>query len=336
MNNLIEFIKKNKITMLAVIIFPILLIIGLKLIYRFAPWEEIGSADGWIGFLGGYTGGIIALIGIWWQLEESKKLEEFNKVVGLKKYILYILNHNSNSKNAEITTEDVNFGIQALISYQTLSIKGDYKPYTQFCTDFINQNLKIIMELDLGEKLLDIDRKIQETNKMINTIFSEANERKFLIKNIENFLLEKNNGKVKYGLIDNLEIIKHISNMVYLYNKNGDFKDNKINYRKNEIKRISIQNDGNVLAILPNAKELINKVIKLDYRVKSEKTSIELNELLIKIAHDFNDSMSGTFNEEYEEFYRKFLKYLFDDECLNGVSFELLKEIEALKLAIKL
>lgn len=71
--------KNNKIIppliSIAIIIFPFLLVLFLKVTYEIIPGEEIGEIGDWIGFLGGYAGAIVAIFGIWYQLQENKRNE---------------------------------------------------------------------------------------------------------------------------------------------------------------------------------------------------------------------------------------------------------------------
>ena len=58
-----------------ILIFPFLLVLFLKVTYEIIPGEEIGDVGDWIGFLGGYVGAIVAIFGIWYQLQENKRNE---------------------------------------------------------------------------------------------------------------------------------------------------------------------------------------------------------------------------------------------------------------------
>ena len=71
--------KKSKLIPLLIInlilIFPFLLVLFLKVTYEIIPGEEIGNVGDWIGFLGGYVGAIVAIFGIWYQLQDNKRSE---------------------------------------------------------------------------------------------------------------------------------------------------------------------------------------------------------------------------------------------------------------------
>ena len=58
-----------------ILLFPFLLVLLLKVTYEIIPGEEIGNVGDWIGFLGGYVGAIVAIFGIWYQLQENKRNE---------------------------------------------------------------------------------------------------------------------------------------------------------------------------------------------------------------------------------------------------------------------
>lgn len=58
-----------------ILMFPFLLVLFLKVTYEIIPGEEIGNVGDWIGFLGGYVGAIVAIFGIWYQLQDNKRSE---------------------------------------------------------------------------------------------------------------------------------------------------------------------------------------------------------------------------------------------------------------------
>lgn len=58
-----------------ILLFPFLLVLLLEVTYEIIPGEEIGDVGDWIGFLGGYVGAIVAIFGIWYQLQENKQNE---------------------------------------------------------------------------------------------------------------------------------------------------------------------------------------------------------------------------------------------------------------------
>lgn len=77
-------------------------VVGIILLYLTIPkflnmfmMNSTWSTSEWAGFLGSYLGGgiggILALVGIWWQLRRNDKKEEKNKLVGILKYFDYIL-----------------------------------------------------------------------------------------------------------------------------------------------------------------------------------------------------------------------------------------------------
>ena len=96
---MIKFIKNYWIKILLVILlilFPFIFPGILHLVYKYLPGEIIGTADGWLGFLGAYFGIIIAIWGIWWQLNEEKRKQQLGS---LKLYQYYFKSINSEIEN---------------------------------------------------------------------------------------------------------------------------------------------------------------------------------------------------------------------------------------------
>ena len=81
---------------------PIFFIGILKLYYFILPGKEIGSIGDWISFSGGYVGAILALGGIWWQINHSKlekQSEVDNEYKNIIIYIHHLLVYNLNELN---------------------------------------------------------------------------------------------------------------------------------------------------------------------------------------------------------------------------------------------
>lgn len=100
------FIRSKIINILIFVTFilgiPILFIGILKMYYLIIPGEKIGNVGDWIGFSGGYVGALLALGGIWWQIEEEKNkanvVEINTKNETLYSFLVLISNFSDNMK----------------------------------------------------------------------------------------------------------------------------------------------------------------------------------------------------------------------------------------------
>ncbi|MGL4902306.1 MAG: hypothetical protein ACRC3I_04485 [Cetobacterium sp.] len=157
---------------LLIFIIPLTLVSLLKNIVFYMPGSTIGSIDGWLSFLGGYTGALLALVGIWWQIKEN----------------------NSKEMNAKINSEnEALFSFFVLVSNYSDTIKEisemylknylDDESITTFDENLYNYDKDIFFQL-----VSKMDINFYRYAIKISNLFSLINLRKTKINNDEVFL----------------------------------------------------------------------------------------------------------------------------------------------------
>lgn len=151
---------------------PITLVSLLKNVVLYIPGTMIGSIDGWLSFLGGYTGALLALGGIWWQIKENNSKE---------------INAKTNSEN------DALYSFFVLVSNFSDTIKEisemylknylDDQSITTFDESMYNYDKDIFFQL-----VSKMDIKFYSYAIKISNLFSIINIRKTTINNQKVFL----------------------------------------------------------------------------------------------------------------------------------------------------
>lgn len=143
----------------------------------------MGKAE-WFGFLGSYLGGgitaLITLIGIYWQLNETKKKSEKENKEGIFEYLKYILNKNQN----------IEFKYQILRdSETTYKVKKD-KLFFSFGDSFIEGNAKIIFSEKKGKEIASLFESVNNYNKTYVSYIEDYIELKNRIDKIIQIFIE--------------------------------------------------------------------------------------------------------------------------------------------------
>lgn len=242
--------------------------VGIILLYLAIPkflnifmMNSTWSTSEWAGFLGSYLGGgiggILALVGIWWQLRRNDKKEEKNKLVGILKYFDYIL-----EKNLDIDYK----WLYVVYSY---TMKNwwtyNYQNFFEFNHRILESNFKEIFELEFGKDILDLSKKIKEYNENYNFLKKNLTKKdKFLIKLKKELLykkeyLKEKNGKLEY-VINLIELLELLSQALFnqinsggcsyfqrdIFLKLEDLKKNNLLFDEEfqeEIKSVFTEND---------------------------------------------------------------------------------------------
>ena len=160
---------------------PVLFIGILKFYYLILPGKEIGKIGDWISFSGGYVGAILALGGIWWQInnskieKESEAKDEYKNII---KYIYHIstynlteLNKSKENLKCAWTFQKIFIDENSLLKYQNFNsyIIDKYSPF------FLKNGHSCILDLYL---------LITELKDIIKITVENSNVKNEKIKNI--------------------------------------------------------------------------------------------------------------------------------------------------------
>lgn len=182
---------------LLIFIIPITLILLLKNIVFYMPGTTIGSIDGWLGFLGGYTGALLALGGIYFQILEDKKskvIENKKQLLKQKQNILKYLEYNL-IKNKDFFLYNNYKKILDCIPFVMFSHKSKNKIYP-LNSEYIQSNINTILSLEtLGYYIIDFNSKINEFIISHNYLIENFEKKIIILDNVTIFLKEllKNN-----------------------------------------------------------------------------------------------------------------------------------------------
>lgn len=295
--------------------------IGIDKIFmnRFVTNWDMGQWAGFLGsYLGGGIGGIITLLGVWWQMTNEKKTKEKENKLGFLRHIEHILIRNLNldkdKKNYQKINDEFMKNTYHVFSYNSFSLTGEdsTKLILEFNSNLINENLNYIYTLSFGKKLYELNDKIKEFNNLFDFLLKNLSSKKHLLEEL------KDTNMNSY-----LDILERTSNLVYnlafnrglnarfnIENFEGmdippELKGNiseiittKDNYKNNEfIKLVTetiliatkyIQNKLNFDSEL--AKKLINYRIKENklYQLNIFKIFEEMEEILIEMKKEIN------------------------------------------------
>ncbi|MCF2628997.1 hypothetical protein I6E36_13000 [Fusobacterium mortiferum] len=311
-------------------IYIILGIISLVIIFSFLPigidkifmnrfvtnWD-MGQWAGFLGsYLGGGIGGIITLVGVWWQMTNEKKTKEKENKLGFLRHIEHILTRNLNlDKDKEIyqkINDEFMKNTYHVFSYNSFSLTGEdsTKLILEFNSNIINENLNYIYTLSFGKKLYELNDKIKEFNNLYDFLLRNLSSKKQLLEDLKDTnmnsyvdILERISNLV-YNLAFNrgVNVIINIENFEGVYIP-PQLKDNineiittKNNYKNNEF--IKLVTETILIATkyiqtkLDFDSELAKKLI--NYRIKEDKL-YQLD--IFKIFEDMEEILSDIENE---------------------------------------
>ena len=281
------------------------------------------SNSEWITFIGTYfssvLGGTIAIVGIWWQLEQPKK-EHKKRVEG---YLKHIIDENLKDKE-ELEKKILN--LECMTSYTREYFAPQNRDeisnlFDEFEINYFNNNIDIILSFDFGKKIIDINKKINDFNKeykkyierlhlKYNFLISLEKNKEIKIQLMGDYLVQLS------GLLDGLNYMNYntycilgtesVVQLRYI-KKKEELKDLLLLFEKLKSKRL----DYKEFKLLSNEKK-----IKLSVDIKKE----VFNFMLEKIS-----SM-----KEFED-KTKLINFIYTDYRVTGKAFEIYKEIEEVK-----
>lgn len=257
---------------LFIFIVPIIFIVILKLYYIIIPGEEIGQISDWISFSGGYIGALVALGGIWLQINYNEnKLKK-----DIKLYLLETIKYNLNKLNSE----KFKLSILSMLSLTKDTVALDIEDRKVF----IQIDLNSSFELTSLALKLRINSEIQDINLSIEYL----EEMKCLLKKStlnDDFFYSLKTKLSETEYLEAYNIITYISNNIdkYIYFISTS-KDNK--YINEDI--------GKFEEFLSKDSEFINNNFKnrfKEYKIKDENYIIYLFELLCINLDNLSDRL---------------------------------------------
>lgn len=151
-------------------------------------------------YFAGTLGGVIALLGISYQLKQDKESineqlrldrekienEKTEKLNRLKNYVKYFIKKNIES----VHFEEMLILSEIQISYNRNLLGEDLENDTKFLFEFdnnyIQNNIDQILKLgDIGEEILDLNSKVITFNKLYNKVLNNLNNKNNCLKKLE-------------------------------------------------------------------------------------------------------------------------------------------------------
>lgn len=179
----IKFSLKKVTGLISIFTIPLNIIALVKLAVEIIPGSMIGSVDGWLGFLGGYTGALLALGGIYWQLKMSTNLEIEKNKKNVLSYVKFVTNYNLE----KITKNNLEFQIEELLSFESriTTLSKSYDWLLNFEKNHIQNFINTYIELDLINNVYALSGKINQFTTHFNILMSNYNEEKEFLENIK-------------------------------------------------------------------------------------------------------------------------------------------------------
>lgn len=204
-----EWLKKSLI-----IIFVSVLLTGIPIGIYFLERKSF------VSFLGGYVGAVLTLMGVWVQIykleQHRKKGEEKNereRKLGVLEYLKFVLKENIEGAKENDCARNMQLNLLYLTSWD--SYKEESRVFTKFKSQFIDNNLNLIMEFEknIGEDVLKIESLLVDTLEDYNYLLKNKKRRKVLFESL------KGNEKLKDKDIEIYDMVK---------SKEGEISSNKI------------------------------------------------------------------------------------------------------------
>lgn len=212
----IKFSLKKVTGLILIFTIPLNIIALVKLAVEIIPGTMIGSIDGWLGFLGGYTGALLALGGIYWQLKMSTNLEIEKNNKNVLSYVKFVINYNLE----KITKNNLEFQIEELLSFESriTTLSKSYDWLLNFEKNHIQNFINTYIELDLINNVYTLSAKINQFTMHFNILMSNYNEEKEFLKNIKYKIESLKNEELKEQLRFLYTIFSILSKIIDKYN----------------------------------------------------------------------------------------------------------------------
>lgn len=281
----------------------------------FAINWKIGEWAGFLGsYLGGGFGGIITLLGVWWQITNEKKSKERESKLGFLRHIEHVLDRNlkidENKKNYKKENSDFAKSTYQVFTYNSFSLVGDEskKILIEFNSKIIDENLNYIYTLPFGKRLYELNDKIIEFNNLYDFLLKNLSSKKQLLEELK-----------KTNMNSYLDILERISNLVYNLAFNREFNA-----------RFNINNFEGVF-IPPELKSNINKIITTKDNYKNNEFIKLVTETILIATKSIQAKLA--FDSELA---KKLINYRIKEDKLYQLDiFKIFKEMEEILNDIK-
>lgn len=212
----IKFSLKKITGLILIFTIPLNIIALVKLAVESIPGTMIGSIDGWLGFLGGYTGALLALSGIYWQLKLSTNLEIQKNKKNVLSYVNFVVNYNLE----KIEKNNLEFQIEGLLSFEhritTLSKSFDW--LLNFENNHIQNFINTYIELNLINNVYTLSAEINQFTTHFNIFMSNYNEDKDFLEYIKDKIESLENEELKVHLRFLYILFSDLSKIIDKYN----------------------------------------------------------------------------------------------------------------------
>ena len=292
---------------------------------RHLPFNVEIERSKWIDIITTYSasllGGVISIVGIWWQIESAKKQEKSNKESGLNEYFKYILEKNLQDRYEK------NFSLQRVISLSAKCHNINDEIFISFDESFISENLKIIMDLKYGKEILDIFYEVKELNLLIEKVNKDFSNRSQYITKLKEYISKLEEDPNDKNNIEILELVSLIADSINTPNSNI-----LPTLQKNLKNKLNSFNDI-IYKNLKITKEDLKEIIS---NTKTENDSKRTNEIFINLLDGINSGFSyySDYLSSYRDIYEEIRELTIIYRKINGKSFLISKNIEELSQTI--
>ncbi|WP_156877290.1 hypothetical protein [Psychrilyobacter atlanticus] len=133
---------------------------------------------------------------------EDEKRKERERKLGILKYLKFVLEENSKGAEKNDCARNMQLNLLYLTSWG--SYKGESRVFTKFKSQFIDNNLNVIMEFgnNIGEDVLKMERLLVDTLEDYNYLLKNKKKRKVLFESL------KGNEKLKQKDIEIYNMVR--------------------------------------------------------------------------------------------------------------------------------
>lgn len=262
--------------------------IGIDKIFmnRFVTNWDMGQWAGFLGsYLGGGIGGIITLLGVWWQLNRTDKKEKKESILGVLKGILYSLDRNLETNNIEYVKQQSFYVLDYY--YGNIVHSKFYNSYIyEIFPELIKENYKILFELDFGKEIIDLNELIKNFNQNHKFLSFELKNKVAIIKKIETLGNHLKSLKIN-NVSDEIDQIKELSEY---FSFNSTKK--RMNFSEDEILKLAekihnkIENLTLIVEVNSINEVMTEEINQLTQYLLSEKFILDKHTNIFKIIED--------------------------------------------------